>query len=226
MQKVECKENAFGIAARDFQVARIRSTNSKEDFIKILVDVFRRDVLPYFGIVNKLDSSGFEQSNTTVNYRFIEFPVRNAVTQQATRLFAFFINGNSKTFTAKCFGSKQTRRTRTDDRSGFSVGFRFGKYHAAFFERRFDEELLDLTHHHRVVMHVAGTGGFAKCRTHTPRKLREKRCLADDIVSTFRIPYGYCRIEFWNEVSERTARTVAERNSATVAAASLANDFH
>ena len=110
MQKVERKENAFSITTRNFQVTSIRRTDGKENFIKILVDVFRSDVLPYFGIVNKLDSSCFKQSHATVNHRLVEFPVRNAITQEATGLFTLFVNGNSIAFTAKRFGGKQTRR--------------------------------------------------------------------------------------------------------------------
>ena len=81
MQKVERKEDTFGFAARDFQVARIRRTDGENDFVKILVNVFGRDVLADFGIANELDTGGFEKRHTAVNDGLVQFPVRNAVTE-------------------------------------------------------------------------------------------------------------------------------------------------
>ena len=75
-------------------------------------------------------------------------------------------------------------------------------------------------------MYVAGTSGFAKRGTNAARKLREERRLADDIVSTFRIPGSNGRIEFGDEITERATRTMAERDSACMAAARLIDDLN
>ena len=226
MQKIECKENTFGFAARDFQVAGIWRSNGEEHFVIILMDVFRRDVLTDFGIVDKLDSGCFKQGDTPVDNGLVELPVRDAVTQQASRLFAFLVNSNRITLTAQGLGSKEPRRTRTDDRSSFPIGFSCREHHAAFLEGCLDDEFLDLAHHHRVVMHVAGTGGFAECRAYAARKLREERSLADDIVGAFSIPGSNGRIEFGNKVSKRATRTMAERDSTGMAAFRLADDVY
>ena len=225
VQKVESKENTFGFAARDFQVTGVRCTDGEEHLVIILVDVFSRNVLTDFGIVDKLNASRLEQGDTTVDNGLVQFPVRNAVTQQATRLFAFFVNGNGIALTAERLGSKQACRTRADDRGSLPVRFSRRQHHATFLEGGLDDELLDLANHHRVVMHVAGTGGFAKRRTNAARKLREERRLADDFVSAFRISYGNRSVKFGNEVSKRATCTMAERDSAGVAATRLADDF-
>ena len=75
-------------------------------------------------------------------------------------------------------------------------------------------------------MHVAGTGRLAERGANAARKLWEKRRFTDDVVSTFRIPYGNCRIEFGNEVPKRATRAMTERDSARVAAARLAHHFY
>ena len=75
-------------------------------------------------------------------------------------------------------------------------------------------------------MHVPRTSRFAKRRTNASREFREERRLANDIVSAFRISQSNGSIEFRNQVSKRATSTMAERDSASVAATGLTDNFN
>ena len=214
VQVIESEVNAFGFTARDFQVTSVRRTNSEERVIEIAVDVFSRNILADFGIANKLDASGFEESYAAVNHLLFELPVRNAVTQESTRLFVLFVNRHGKAFATERFGSKQARRTSANHGCGLSVRFSRREAHPAFFEGGFDHELFDLTDHHSIVIQVTCAARFAKSRTNTSREFREECRLANDIVPLADIACGNRFVKFRNEVSKRATCAVAERHAA------------
>ena len=225
MQEIERKEDAFGFTARDFQVTSIRRTDGENDLVKILVDVFGRNVLADFGIADKLDASRFEKFHAAVDDGLVKFPVRNAITEQTANFRVLFVNSHRVTLAAERFGGKEARRTGTDDSGSLPVGFCRREFHQALLEGGFNDELLNLAHHHRVIVHVAGTGRFAKRRADASREFREEGCLADDIVGAFQISGSNSRIEFGNQIAQRTTRTMTERNAARMATSRLVDDF-
>ena len=99
MQEIESEVNSFRLTTRDFQVSGVRCSDGEENVIEIAFDVFRRNIASDFRVADKLDSCLFKQGNASVDDGFVEFPVRDAVTEKAARLRTFFINGNGVTLT-------------------------------------------------------------------------------------------------------------------------------
>ena len=72
-------------------------------------------------IANKVDAFGLQHLKSTVNYRFVQFEIRDSESQQTTNLLVFFIYGDIVTILVKASGASQTRRTRPDNSNLFTI---------------------------------------------------------------------------------------------------------
>ena len=196
-------------------------THCQTDGIKFLHYVSSRNGFPDFNIGFENNSFFFELSQPAVDYVFIQFEIRNAVTQQSADAVVFFKNSNGVSFAVELLSGSQSCWTGTNHSHFFTrSGFGRSSLDHPFYESHFGNSCFVFTNGYRCLTQIEYARFFARCRTNSSGKIREIIGFMQHFNGFFPSSLVNQILPFRHFVAER-ACPVTKRNAAIHAARCL-----
>ena len=173
------------------------------------------------GVDLKADALGLHHADAPVDDGLVELEVGDAEAQQSSDVFQPLEDGDLIAAAVELVGSRQSGRSRTDDRHPLPVPSVGAGLHVAFAEGSFDDGGFVLPDGDGCVdAELQHTALFAQRRADASGELGEVVRLCQDVVRLAPLPLVEGVLELRRAVAQRTG-PVAERHAAVHAARGL-----
>ena len=226
LQEFQSKMNSGKFTAGQTQIARFRRSDRQDHGIGTPCKVIRRNILSDTRPTDKPDPGLFHPFDPPFDHAFLQFKIRNAVTEQSARCGMSFVNGYLISEPIQLIRGGESRRSGTDHSDASAVAlFRNKRLHPAVLTGGFDYLFLDLADHYRLSVNAVGAGTFTERRADTAGEFRKTAGRRKDLPCFPPLSGGGRGVEFRNHIAERTPRSVTERNSAFHTAGRLFMEF-
>ena len=141
--------DAAQFASGDLQVARGRRADGDDDGVMPPRQPIRRNVLAHFYARHETNALGLQKLASAIDEGLVELEAGDAVAEKAADVRAAFIDRHRPTAPPKRNRRREPRRTCADDGGRLAVfGGRRMRYDPTVLERRLDDALFGLPHHH------------------------------------------------------------------------------
>ena len=172
-EQFECQVNALEFAARDVDVASLRSTCRDDVCVVALGQSVGVDVL----VVEELDSLLLHDIDATVDDVLVQLEVRDAKSKESADVFEFFKNSDIISHFVEVVSSSKSGGTGADDGNFFPVTVVFLRLYESFTESSLSDSTFVFTNSDRSVhAELKNATHFAESGADTPGKLRKVVC--------------------------------------------------
>ena len=119
-QKLHREVDAFQLAARDLQIARLFRAAGQHDGVKVLADLRPESLTPIWALVTNLTPSAVICSMRAIDQPLLHLEIGNAVAEQAADAVRFFEHGHLVSGARELLRRSQTGGPRTDNGDSFA----------------------------------------------------------------------------------------------------------
>src|SRR6185503_14798308 len=114
-QEIHCEVNAWQTPILNSEIARTTCSTTQHNRVKLTQQSIGGIVTANVGICDEVDAFSRKQIDTTLNDRFVEFHVWNAVHEQTANAIRFLEHRYAVARCIKLIRTGQTCWTRSDD---------------------------------------------------------------------------------------------------------------
>ena len=225
-QVLHREQDVFISPARDIEVARLTGSHRQADAVEHLPQITSGNILAHVYARLKLDSFGFELLKPAVDDVFSQLEVGNAVAQETADPLIGLKDDHVMSCSSQLLSGRETRRTGADDGHALARLFGWSLWrNPALLESSLDDLVLDVPDEDRFIADSEGARRLARRRTQTAGDFGEVVRRMEQTARLLPPPLEDQFIEVGNEIAERAARPVTERDAAIHAPPCLLNDF-